>query len=207
MTARKQDGRTNSAVMGSVEELRNLCHDYLLLNLGDSENASAFKAFVDLILTGIVRKLFFHNKKCEKPLSTYVTVADKAFGLLILENNFQKWEKYIEIKVGMEGENGARLAAKKCKTRYAVGGKSSAWANDQKAIGRYNAFIIMVKEKRELQPQQERETEIMNEYANGNTRKNTRGLKRKFYDEEDNTEDLLEDPMLPLLKPVDLFQL
>jgi len=193
-------------MMGSVGELRKLCEANLLLNLRDSDNASAFKAVVDLVLPGIVRKLFFRNKKCEKPLSTYVTVADEAFGLLILENNFQKWEKYIEIRAGMEGEAGARLAAKKCKTRYAVGGKSSAWANDQMAIGRYNAFVEMITEKRALLPQQERETEIMNEYANGNTRKNTCGLKRKFYDAEENTGDLLEET-LPLLTPVDLFQL
>jgi len=74
------------------------------------------------------------------------------------------------------------------------------------AIGRYNAFVEMITEKRTLLPQQERETEIMNEYANGNTRKNMRGLKRKFYDAEENTGDLLEET-LPLLKPVDLFQL
>lgn len=191
--------------MGSVEELRKLCEANLLLEIRDIKNAKAFKAFVDLILPGIVRKLYFRNKKCGKPLSTYITVADEAFGLLILENNFLKWEAYVRIEVGMDQETEARQAAKNCKTKYAVGGKSSAWASDQNAIRSYNAFVEMVSENRKKTEEQELETDIMNEYASGNTRKSTRGLKRKFYDADDNTEESHGEP-LPLLKPVDLFQ-
>jgi len=147
-------------VYGDIEKLRILCDTTKLLLIRDVENEEAFKAFVTLILPPVVRKIRFRNLKCHKPLSSFVSVPDEAFALLILENNYQKWEAYVQ-KGGrddeqdggeVDGDGQSYEDPKKMKTRY--GREKKNCTTHQVAIERYNKFVKMVIEKRSGNGQQ-----------------------------------------------------
>ena len=78
------------------EPLRALCKAGDLLEIRKEANSAAFEVFVNVVLPPVVRKNFFKVKKYDFKLSEFVTIADEAFGLVLLENNFEKWNVWEE---------------------------------------------------------------------------------------------------------------
>jgi len=128
-------------IYGDIEMLRSLCESRKLLLIRETENEEAFKAFVTLILPPVIQKIRFRNLKCHKPLSKFVSVPDEAFALLILENNFQKWEAYVQKKIRDDEQDGEEDDGdghpyedpKKIKSRYGMETKN--WSTHRTAIG------------------------------------------------------------------------
>jgi len=201
-------------VYGDIEKVRTLCETTKLLLIRDVENEEAFKAFVTLILPPVVRKIRFRNLKCHKPLSSFVSVPDEAFALLILENNFQKWEAYVQKKVrddepdGGEDEGGGQSYEdpKKMKTRY--GKEKKNWSTHRLAIERYNKFVKMVIEKRLGNGQQNIEKNIVEDFLRMQGEKPPQQcMKRRFYEDgedgDDSSNELNDDVVAE--KPIDSF--
>jgi len=184
--------------MGDVQKLRELCRNDSLLNIRDQENSEAFKAFVCLILPAVVRKLHFRNSRCYKPISEFVTVPDEAFGLLILENNFEKWEKYV---------NDGRKSnlAKRTSTKYAPSDKSTNWAGNSKALERYNCYYRKISERRTVVEQQDLENEIKEAFAVKYGDKIRRTGKRRFADMNGNEEAMEEEMPALNVAAIDSF--
>ena len=201
-------------VYGNIEKLRILCEDTKLLLIRNEENEEAFKAFVTLILPPVVRKIRFRNLKCHKPLSSFVSVPDEAFALLILENNFLKWEAYVR-KEGrddepdggeVDGDEQSDEDPKKMKTVY--GREKKNWTTHQVAIERYNKFVKMVMEKRSGNVQQNIEQKIVEDFLKMQGEKPPQqGMKRRFYEDgedgDDSSNDLNDDMVAE--KPIDSF--
>ena len=82
-----------------------------------------------------------------------MTIPDEAFRLLILENNFEKWEKY-------DSDGRKSNLAKRTSTKYAPSDKSTNWAGNVKALARYNSYYMMIRDRRLLVEQQDLENEI-----------------------------------------------
>ena len=184
--------------MGDVQKLRELCRNDLLLNIRDQENSEAFKAFVCLILPAVVRKLHFRNSRCYKPISDFVTVPDEAFGLLILENNFEKWEKYVN-------EGRKSTLAKRTSTKYAPSDKSTNWAGNSKALERYNCYYRKISERRTVVEQQDLENEIKEAFAVKYGDKIRRTGKRRFADMNGNEEAMEEEMPALNVAAIDSF--
>ena len=198
-------------IYGSVDDLHDLCAKDDLLQIRNTENEGAFKAFVTLILPPIVRKIRFRNHKCNKTLSNYVTVPDEAFALLILENNYLKWEAYVGRPLTngedeSEDEEEGIQDPRKVKSKY--GRETRNWTSHQNAIARYNTFVGKIVQTRKEHGQQEIEKTIMEDFAaRQGDRPQQYGLKRKFYEdgeEDDDTLDDSDDVVMPV-KPIDSF--
>ena len=198
-------------IYGSVDDLHSLCATDDLLQIRDAGNEDAFKAFVTIILPPIVRKIRFRNHKCNKPLSKYVTVPDEAFALLILENNYLKWEAYVGQSFSngeddSEAEDEDIQDPKKVKSKY--GQETRNWTSHQNAIARYNTFVEKILQTRKEHGQQELEKTIMEDFAaKQGDKQQPYGLKRKFYEDGEEDGDSLEDSddVLVAVKPIDSF--
>ena len=106
------------------------------MNIRDEENSEAFEVFVKVVLPPVVRKTYFKVKKYDVKLSEFVLIADEAFGLVLLENNFTKWNTWKE-----EGKERAQSIP----TKYGQSG--THWASSKETITRYNDIYAMVKDK------------------------------------------------------------
>ena len=93
------------------------------MNIRDEENSEAFEVFVKVVLPPVVRKTYFKVKKYDVKLSEFVLIADEAFGLVLLENNFTKWNTWKE-----EGKE----RAKSILTKYEQ--SSTHWASSKETI-------------------------------------------------------------------------
>ena len=63
------------------------------------DETGTYGQFVDYLLSAVIGKRVFKVQKHKSLLSTYATVSDEAFALLILENNFDRW---VEICISRE---------------------------------------------------------------------------------------------------------
>jgi len=184
--------------MGDVQKLRELCRNNSLLNIRTKENSEAFKAFVCLILQAVVHKLHFGNSRCYKPVSDFVTIPDEAFGLLILENNFEKWEKYVS-------DGRKSKLAKKTSTKYAPSDKSTNWAGNPKALARYNSYYMMIRDRRLLVEQQDLENDIKETFSVKYGVKGRQAGKRRFADMNRNEETVEEEMPALNVAAIDSF--
>ena len=171
-----------------------MCAADSLLNIRKPENTDAFKAFVCVILPAVVRKLHFRNNRCHKLISDedFVSIPDEAFGLLILENNYTKWEMYVT--------NGRKCNdAKKIPTKFAPSARSTNWASNPKALTRYNEYYRMIQLERGDEKQQDIERDIMDAFQDEYGNKIRRSGKRRFGElDESNNGNEEAMPELPI---------
>ena len=52
--------------------------------------------FIEYFLSSVVGKNHYKMYRCEKMLSEFTTVSDKALAILIFENNFETWKDMME---------------------------------------------------------------------------------------------------------------
>ena len=117
---------------------------------------------------------------------------DEAFELLILENNYTKWEKYVA--------NGRKINdAKKISTKFAPNATSMHWASNPKALARYNAYYCIIQRDRGETDQQDIEIEIMIAFQEEYGNKTRRIGKRRFAElVESNNKNGDDLPPLPI---------
>ena len=77
------------------DPLREICKYNNLINIRKEEKSKAFKVFVKVVLPPVVRKNYFKVKKYDFKISELVSIADEAFGLVLLDNNFKKWDMWV----------------------------------------------------------------------------------------------------------------
>jgi len=157
------------------EPLRALCKAGDLLEIRKEANSAAFEVFVNVVLPPVVRKNFFKVKKYDFKLSEFVTIADEAFGLVLLENNFEKWNVW---------EERGKEVAKTVKTKFGQSG--THWASSVDTIARYNEFYEMVKARRNEGSNGDIETKLLENWKM--EREGPLRLKRKFGDIEYSTD-------------------
>jgi len=110
----------------------------------------------------VVRKNYFKLKKYDFKISEFVTIADEAFGLVLLENNLKKWETWV-----VKG----KAEAKTVKNKF--GQSNTHWASSADTIARYNELYEMVKDARSVATNEDVETKLLDEWKQS---------KRKFDD-------------------------
>jgi len=157
------------------DPLTEICLSGDLMNIRDEENSEAFEVFVKVVLPPVVRKTYFKVKKYDVKLSEFVSIADEAFGLVLLENNFAKWNTWKE-----EGKE----KAKSIPTKYGQSG--THWASSKETITRYNEFYAMVKGKRSEANNGDVETTMLEDWKK--EREGPVQSKRKFGDIEYSTD-------------------
>ena len=105
---------------------------------------------------------YFKLKKYDFKISEFVTIADEAFGLVLLENNLKKWETWV-----VKG----KAEAKTVKNKF--GQSNTHWASSADTIARYNELYEMVKDARSVATNEDVETKLLDEWKQS---------KRKFDD-------------------------
>jgi hypothetical protein len=140
------------------------------------------------------------GNRCHKHISNsdFVSIPDETFRLLILENNFDKWEQYVA--------NGRKCdIAKKTQTKFAPTVRSTNWASNTAALTRYNAYYRMIQQRRLDSEQQDIEKEIMESFQEEYGSKIRRTGKRRFAEMNGTTEGN-EETMPPLpIAAIDSF--
>jgi hypothetical protein len=104
-----------------------------------------YTTFFDLFIIHVVGAATFRSKVVVQFVSSFVTVSDEAFALLVLDNCEEKWEDMYEKKVTKSNK----------KNKYTDGGKSSksgrsrnlkGWSN--KGLNRFNELYRLIKADR-----------------------------------------------------------
>lgn len=171
------------------EPLTAICLLGELMNIRDEENSAAFEVFVKVVLPPVVRKTYFKVKKYDVKLSEFVSIADEAFGLVLLENNFAKWNVW---------EKEGKESAKSIPTKYGQSG--THWASSKETITRYNEFYAMVKEKRSEANNGDVETTMLEDWKK--EREGPVRSKRKFDNIEYSTDLTNQEE---IMSPMDSF--
>jgi len=151
------------------DPLRCMCKFDDLIDIRKEENSAAFEIFVKIVLPPVVRKNYFKVKKYDLKISEFVSIADEAFGLVLLDNNFKKWDMWVT--------NG-KAEAKKVKNKF--GQSNTHWASSAETIARYNELYEMIRKARSVATNDDVETRLLDEWKterNGHLQ-----LKRKFDD-------------------------
>jgi len=151
------------------DPLRCICKYENLINIRKEENSASFEVFVKVVLRPVVRKNYFKVKKYDFKISEFVSIADEAFGLVLLDNNFKKWDTWVT-KVKAE--------AKTVKNKF--GQSNTHWVSSADTIARYNELYEMIKEARSVATNEDVETKLLDEWKR--ERDGHLQSKRKFDD-------------------------
>ena len=55
------------------------------------DDTGIYEKFVDFLLSAVIGKRVYKIWKYKALLSTYTTVSDEAFALIVVENNWERW--------------------------------------------------------------------------------------------------------------------
>jgi len=136
------------------DPLREICKYHDLINIrSDGGDSAAFEVFVKVVLPPVVTKNYFKVKKYDFKISEFVTIADEAFGLVLFENNFKKWDTWV-IK--------GKAEAKRVKNKF--GQSNTHWASSADTIAQYNELYEMVKDARSVAMNEDVETKLLDEW-------------------------------------------
>jgi len=187
--AQKAEGRGEGDVGSSARKLMELCATGKMCELRNAENSTAFCAFVTIVLPPVVGRVLYRNRFCIKKVSTFVTIPDEAFGILLLEHNINKWEEMVRTSTKDDG-------AKKVKTTWAStsakGKQVSSWIDS--AASRFHEIVTEVQSNRGLDGMDDREEDMLKHFSitGGGTKKKK---KRRF--EELQGGDATNTPSAP----------
>ena len=130
-----------------------------------------FKLCAELCFSNVKTREFWKNNCSRVPVSKFITVADEALTLLILENNCEEWIAQVELK---ETQNPAK---KRRLTRYTgkgrkVDGTKKGWTLEGKK--RFNDIFDVIKNQRKLETSTSRESNMMKEWGGAAEEKSLR---------------------------------
>lgn len=117
----------------------------ILLDYRDLDK-KIFKKYLDIAVQSC-SKSTFTNEMSESEVDcfdTIVTVAEEAFALLVLENNYDKWS---HIAAGKEGRPPQPRYMKKVDLRNSTKNCAGDWTDE--GLTRYNQIVDLVIERRE----------------------------------------------------------
>lgn len=147
----------NSSTEQQKKELKLLNPDPLvslvesrdLEELRDHDNLDAFEVFVLYVIPPVVRKMLFRAKRLHDRVSSFVTIPDEAFAMLILENNAEKWRFFYNSSSGLLDADGKKTKPKYCPTNTNASQSSYTGNWTEKGIERYNELCDLVQSRRE----------------------------------------------------------
>ena len=158
--ARKAEEKGEGDVGCSARKLMELCTTGKMCELRNEENSTAFCAFVTIVLPPVVGRVLYRNRYCIKKVSTFVTIPDEAFGILLLEHNYNKWEEMVRTSTKDDG-------AKKVKTTWAStsakGKQVSGWIDS--AASRFHEIVTEVQSNRGLVGMDDREEDMLKNFS------------------------------------------
>jgi len=149
------------------DPLRVICKFHDLIDIRKEENSAAFEIFVKVVLPPVVRKNYFKVKKYDFKISDFVSIADEAFGLVLLDNNFKKWDTWVAK---------GKAEAKTVKNKFGL--SNTHWASSADTIAQYNELYEMIKEAHSVATNEDVETKLLDEWKR--ERDGHLQLKRKF---------------------------
>ena len=139
----------------SAKKLMELCTTDTTYELRNEDNKTAFCAFVTIVLPCVVGRVLYWNRYCIQKVSTFVTIPDEAFGILLLEHNINKWEEMV--RTSTKDDN-----AKKVKTTWAStsanGKQVSGWMD--RAASHFHKIVKEVQLNRGLSGMDEQEEDM-----------------------------------------------
>ena len=130
-----------------------------------------FKICAELCMSSLIGKEFWRQNYSRVELSKYITIADEAIALLILENNVEEWIKQVETK---ETEKPAK---KRRVTRYTgkgrnLDGRKKGWSLEGKE--RYNKIFDVIEKERKGEKSISREKDLIKDWGGCATEKELR---------------------------------
>ena len=137
--------------MLNPETLVALVEDNGLEDLWLHDNIDAFEVFVRYVIPPVVQKMLFRTKRIKEKVSTFVTVFDEAFAMLVLGNNAVKWKIFYdnENQLGLGGGEGKSAKSKYCPTNGVMVKQSTYTGNwTEEGIDRYNVLCDLVHDRR-----------------------------------------------------------
>ena len=121
-----------------------------LFNLRKDETG-IYEKFVDYLLSAVVGKQIYKSRKHKSLVSTYTSISDEAFALIVVENNWERWVDMHEQK-NFKSSNVMPKFTNAGKTRYSGNGSSNQKFKGWSAAGlkRFNEIFLMVKQDRNM---------------------------------------------------------
>ena len=104
-----------------------------LFNLQKDETG-IYEKFVDYLLSAVVGKRIYKSQKHKALLSTYTTVSDEAFALIVVENNWERWVDMHEHN-NFKSSNIMPKFTNAGKTKYSSNGSSNHKYKEWSAAG------------------------------------------------------------------------
>ena len=158
----------------SAKKLMELCTTDTTYELRNEDNKTAFCAFVTIVLPCVVGRVLYQNRYCIQKVSTFVTIPDEAFGILLLEHNINKWEEMVRTSTK---DDDAKKVATTWASTSAKGKQVSGWID--RAASRLHEIVTEVQSNRGLGGMDEREEDMLKNFAitAGGTKKKK---KRRF---------------------------
>ena len=110
------------------------------------------KNFVNYLLSAVVGKCVYKSQKHKALVSTYTTISDEAFALIVVENNWERWMDMHEHN-NYKSSNVMPKFTNAGKTRYSSNGSSNQKYKGWSAAGlkRFNEIFLMVKNDRNME--------------------------------------------------------
>jgi len=133
------------------ENLVALVEDDGLEDLQNHDNLDAFEVFVRYAIPPVVQKMLFRTKRLKDKVSTFVTIFDEAFAMLVLENNAEKWKIFYdnEHDLGLASVEGKSATPKYCPTSGVEAVQLPYTGNwTEEGINRYNDLYGLVHNRR-----------------------------------------------------------
>ena len=156
---------------GAIGKLLQRAKDSKLEYIRKDGTYHEMKIFVELCVSSVISYESWSLNCTRISLSNFVTMADEALALLILENNVKEWIEQVEKK---EGEKPAK---KRRLTKYTgmgrkIDGTKKGWSLEGKM--RFNAIFDVVQRDRSSETSKQREENMMKDWGGERTEKDLR---------------------------------
>ena len=115
------------------------------------DDTGIYKKFVDYLLSAVVGKHVCESCKHKALVSTYTTISDEAFALIVVENNWERWVDMHE-QNNFKSSNIMPKFTNAGKTQYSSNGSSNQKYKGWSAAGlkQFNEIFLMVKQNRNM---------------------------------------------------------
>ncbi len=133
------------------EDLMNLCDDHAVSKIGEqllskTVDKNLYRLFISIAFSGYYCKNEFKKAMKVRLLSDVITVPEEAFGILTLENNYNRWKRMATLGKEESKKNSSKLPDLLYQKGVKVqdGKKPSAGTWTDKGYERMNALINLV---------------------------------------------------------------
>ena len=146
-------------------------------------NTRVFRKYLDVAMPACASSSYVDDMKYgEESFDENVTVAEEAFAIIVMENNYKRW---CHIAAGREGQTPKAKWMKQVSQASEKGRNASGKWTDE-GMERFNDIVNMVQEKRDCRARSDYMAGVKRLYENEAERERIRKKRRKEMNDDDN---------------------